>query len=349
MSELVPVTTAQAPEEEGAILVGIDDGYACTKVALDGRLISIPSTGRIGSANVSWLPRAKQLIFEYETEGVTYSIGQVDAEPTRYDGYATSGLNRAIVQHALQCADLGGRDIIAASGMPVSAFYSKSGMRRDGDIEDKWENLIGSATPSGGGDPADIIEHHVIPEALAAWYDHVVIPDGNGGATLDYLSAAAPIAVVDIGGRTTDTVVVRDRAIIHDSSGSHTLGVLDAVDAFAQEVENYLGVNFSDRSMITHAFDEGSIPYYGVMHDFSGAVTRAKTELAARLYSVVRRQLGTGADLHQILLVGGGALALGDEISRWFPNQIVAKDPEFANARGLLKYLAFVCVDEDEF
>lgn len=349
MPELLPATTAQEPEQKTAMLVGIDDGYACTKVALDGRLIAVPSTGRIGRAKVSWLPNAQQLIYEYKTDDTVYSIGEVDPEPTRYDGYAVSCLNRAIVQHALQCADLEGQDIIVASGMPVSAFYDHSGLRRDSDIEKKLGNLLEPVEPLGAALPVNIVDHQVIPEALAAWYDHVVIPDGNGGATLDYLHAAAPIAVVDIGGRTTDTVLVRDRGIIHRSSGSYTLGILDAVDAFAEAVGGRFDIAFPDKSIIAHAFETGSVPIYGRMYDVSDEVEQAKRELEARLYAHVRRQLGSGAELQQILLVGGGTLALRNQIDDWFPNQVIAKEPAFANARGLLKYLAFVCAEADEF
>ena len=349
MPEILPATTAQEPERKTAMLVGIDDGYACTKVVLDGRLISVPSTGRVGRANVSWLPNAQQLIFEYKTGDTVYSIGEVDAEPTRYDDYAVSGLNRAIVQHALQCADLEGEDIIVASGMPVSAFYGRAGTLRASDIEEKRSNLLEPVEPLGAALPINIVQHRVIPEALAAWYDHVVVPDGNGGARLDYLHAAAPIAVVDIGGRTTDTVVVRDRGIVHNSSGSHSLGILDAVDAFAVAVEERFDISLPDKSMVAHAFETGSIPIYGRMYEVSDEAEQAKRELEERLYAYVRRQLGSGAELHQVLMVGGGTLALRDMIDRWYPNQVMAKEPAFANARGMLKYLAFVCADEDEF
>ncbi len=346
MSQLVPVTTAEKPERKTALLVGIDDGYACTKVALDGRLISVPSTGRYGRAKVSWLPNARQLIFEYKTDDTVYSIGEVSAEPTRYDGYATSALNRAIVQHALQCADLEGEDVIVATGMPVSAFFDKTGQRRDTDIERKKDNLLEPVKPLGAAMPVNIVNHEVIPEALAAWYDHVVLPNGDGTATLDILQAAAPIAVVDIGGRTTDTVVVRDRGIIHRSSGSYTLGVLDAVDAFTEAIESRFSISFPDKGMIARAFETGSVPIYGRMYDVSEEVNEAKRELEGRLHAHVRGQLGSGAELHQVLLVGGGTLALRDQVDGWFPNQVVAKEPAFANARGMLKYLAFVCADE---
>ena len=92
--------------------VGLDDGYAFTKLALpDGRLVAIPSRARIGQANVTWLDDSAPQIVEYETEGTRFAVGELDGEPTHFDGYPLSGLNRAIVQHALQQAGLGGHSL----------------------------------------------------------------------------------------------------------------------------------------------------------------------------------------------------------------------------------------------
>jgi len=77
------------------VAIGLDDGYAFTKVALpDGRLVAIPSRAQIGRANVSWLDGARQRIFEYETEDCRFAVGALDGEPTHFDGYPFSGLNR---------------------------------------------------------------------------------------------------------------------------------------------------------------------------------------------------------------------------------------------------------------
>ena len=85
------------------ISIGLDDGYAYTKLALpDGRLLVIPSRARVGRANVTWLNDTERKIAEYETEDTLYAAGEVDGEPTYFDGYPFSGLNRVIVQHALQ-------------------------------------------------------------------------------------------------------------------------------------------------------------------------------------------------------------------------------------------------------
>ena len=77
----------------------------------------------------------------------------------------------------------------------------------------------------------------------------------------------------------------------------------------------------------------------------SALVCAAKRELVERLYSETRRQLGLGAELDCILFVGGGSTALATDIAHWFPNQRIADHAAFANARGMLKYLQFVCDD----
>ena len=154
--------------------------------------------------------------------------------------------------------------------------------------------------------------------------------------------------MIDIGGRTTDTVVVRDRGILHDSSGSCMLGILDAIEAFGDALESRFNLLFPDNSMIARAFETGSISVYGRAYDVSDEVFQAKKNLVERLYAEARRQLGSGAELHQVLLVGGGALALGEHIADWFPNQVVATQPAFANARGMLKYLRYVCDDSND-
>jgi plasmid segregation protein ParM len=65
------------------------------------------------------------------------------------------------------------------------------------------------------------------------------------------------------------------------------------------------------------------------------------------LYVETRRQLGRAIELDRVLLVGGGTVALAEHMSDWFPNQLIAEQPAFANARGMLKYLQYVCDKSD--
>ena len=334
-------------QSANAIQVGIDDGYAYTKLALpDGRLLATPSRAQIGRSTVSWLNQAERRIFEYQTDETTYSVGDVDAASTRFEGYACSGMNRAIVQHALHQAGLEGADVEAVSGLPVSAFYRNDGARRTSAISDKRQNLLQPVRPSGQALAVDIVFHEVIPEALAAWYDYVIVGK-NGEAQLDQRRVSVPIAVVDIGGRTTDTVVVRDQGVLHQSSGSYEFGLLNVKQSLADALQARFDLEVVGDRLLTHAVQHKIVRLYGRDHDISTEVAAAKHELVERLYAETRRQLGRAIELDKVLFVGGGAVALADHISDWFPNQVIAEQPAFANARGMLKYLQYVCERAD--
>ena len=105
-------------------------------------------------------------------------------------------------------------------------FYLKDGSQRMEVVERKRSSLKQAVQPIDGRLPAAIAFHEVIPEALAAWYDHI-ITEANGGVQLESERLSVPVAVVDIGGRTTDFVVVADQAVRHNGSGSLRCGLLD--------------------------------------------------------------------------------------------------------------------------
>jgi plasmid segregation protein ParM len=250
------------------------------------------------------------------------------------------------VQHALQQAGLEGSDVEAVSGLPVSTFYRNSGARRNRAINDKRQNLLQPVRPSGDSLAVNIDFHEVIPEALAAWYDYVIV-EKNGDAGLDQSRLSVPIAVVDIGGRTTDTVVVRNQGILHQSSGSYRFGLLNVKQSLADALQARFDLEVVGDRLLTHAVRQKVVRLYGKNHDVTAEVAAAKHELVERLYAEIRRQLGRGIELDKVLFVGGGAVALADHIADWFPNQLIAEQPAFANARGMRKYLQYVCERAD--
>jgi plasmid segregation protein ParM len=329
------------------IPVGLDDGYAYTKLALpDGRLIIIPSRARVGQSGVTWIDQAEQRIFEYETEEAVYSVGAVDGAPTHFEGYPWSGLNRAIVQHALQQAGLAGRTVHAVSGLPVSAFYRNSGEHRQETIARKRDSLKQAVHPLSDVLPAGIAFHEVIPEALAAWYDYVIVDQGDG-VTLDADRVSVPVAIVDIGGRTTDYVVVKDQGILHAASGSLQCGMLNVKHSVTDGIQARFDLEILSEQLVSQALENKVVRLQGKDHDVAALVEAAKREVVERLHAETRRQLGLGVELDRILFVGGGTVALAEDIANWFPHQAIAEHPAFANARGMLKYLRYVCEASD--
>ena len=327
--------------------VGLDDGYALTKVALPGdRLAVIPSCARIGPSGVTGVLQDEPRIFEYETGDTVYSVGAVDGTPTHFEGYAWSGLNRAVVQHALVQAGLAGRTVHAVSGLPVSAFYRKNGALREARIDRKRDSLKQAVRPVAEILPAGIAFHEVIPEALAAWYDHVIVEQG-GEVGVDPARLGAPVAVVDIGGRTTDYVVVQDQGIVHASSGSLACGMLDVKQKVAHGIAARFDLEALGEQRLARAVECGSVRLAGVDHDVAALVEEARREIVERIHAETRRQLGLGMELDCVLFTGGGTVALAEHLQGWFSHQVIAEHPAFANARGMLKYLRYVCEDSD--
>lgn len=342
-SAVMQSTAGFAASHTSPIQIGIDDGYAMTKLALaDGRLLAIPSQARIGHARITWLDGSAGQVAEYETGDARYAVGDVDGEPTRFDGYPFSGLNRAIVQHALQRAGLAGRQIHAVSGLPVSSYYRPDGSRRSSLLARKRHSLRQPVRPLADALPAIIDFHEVLPEALAAWYDHVIHEDTEG-VSLGAEGLQIPIAVIDIGGRTTDFVVVADQAVHHTHSGSLQCGLLDLEAAIATGICSRFELEHLSQTAARAALTYGTVRLFGETRDVSSIVQEARRELVIRLRAQAQRQLGQGAELERILLVGGGAEVLAADLADWFPNQQVPAQPAFANARGMLKYLRYVC------
>ena len=324
------------------LLIGLDDGYAYTKIALpSGRVFAVPSRARVGAAAITSLQPSHITVREYLTGGCRYSAGGVDGESTCFEDYPCSSLNRVIVQHTLQEADLAGRVLHVVSGLPVSAFYTADGCRRSDHITRKIANLREAALPADGRLPVAIAFHDVIPEALAAWYDEV-ITETPEGTPLESERMHVPIGIIDIGGRTTDYVVVAEQAVLHRASGSLRCGLLDVKQRIAERVRARFDLDALGERLVEDAMLKRSVRLYGKVHDIGDLMDSALREVVEQIYVESRRQLGRGAELERVLFVGGGALVLADQIREWFPNGVIAGMPAFANARGMLKYLKYV-------
>ena len=235
-----------------------------------------------------------------------------------------------------------GEPVARAVASGEVAFYLKDGSQRTETVEKKRASLKRPVDPIDGRLAASVAFHDVIPEALAAWYDHVIDEQG-GEVTLAEERVGAPIAVVDIGGRTTDCVVVADQAVVHDASGSLRCGLLDVKRQVGEGIRAKYDLEVIGERTIEQAVQKGRVRLYGQDQDVSALVREAKQQVLERIHAETRRQLGLGAELDRVLFVGGGTVALAEHIRDWFPNQAVAEHPAFANARGMLKYLRFVC------
>jgi plasmid segregation protein ParM len=324
------------------ISVGIDDGHAETKLALpDGRMIKIPSKVRSGAHGVTAFGRQEenQLDGGYETDGQRFTISDfIDGEGTRFDDYPFSSINRVLIHHGLRMAGLGGHAVKIATGLPVQRYFQGSSPNME-TITRKNASIAVPVKTLSGEPLAEIKSTFVVPEGVAAWVDYSLSSTGEVVSNV-----GRPAAIVDIGGRTTDCVTVLPGwRVDHARSGTENLGVLDLHEALRTLLCAKFNLNNSEVSSYTveEAVRTGHIKLWGKQVDVNDSLDQARNQIGEQILREVQRRIGRGMDLDKVLFVGGGA-SIFHNLKKAYPNADSPEHPQFANARGMLKFMSYV-------
>lgn len=336
--------------KKNVLLVACDDGYKETKVvAEDGTKLRLASLVRPGG--IAGAPNDD--VHCYETVGPDGEVeqytatGEFDAAAvnTRFDSYPFSAENRVMIHHALRRAGLGGRQVKLATSLPVEDYFDGNSVAMR-TVEAKSTNVMHAVRSSTGQACAEITSSHVYAEGVAAWVDFLVDDKGNYRTSLTRAAA-----VVDIGGRTTDTVkILRGLSVEKANSGTVTMGVLNLYDELQQQILRKaeilvafprLKASQVSRSTIRDVLASGRYTGHGLDVDMAAEVKAAKHTIAAKILRDVEGRIAGGFDLQHLLFVGGGAVVLKDEIKARYQMAEFVDEPEFANARGMLKAMKF--------
>jgi plasmid segregation protein ParM len=337
--------TTKKPEikstTEKTYIVGVDDGFAETKVVIleDGVVAYqgvIPSRARSGAQGTTTIGGAEEggPGACYETEGVKFTVGDLeDSESARFDEYPFSGMNRVIVHHALRVAGMAGKNVRIATGLPLSRFYR--GSEPNAPVIARKNDSIRMDVKCAEGMPvANIVDHSVFPEGLAAWVDYALDEKADVRADLN-----ETVGVIDIGGRTTDiAVVLPGKRIDHARCGSADMGVLNVVEEVRLGVQRSKGPELAP-GVILAGLRTGRVNMWGKPTDISAEIEEAVQQVTESILREVDRRLGSAVSIDRILLVGGGA-HLFKGVAKRYPHILVPDAPEFANARGFAKYLS---------
>jgi len=323
--------------------VAIDDGLAQMKLVGETaggpiKTLKIPTSIRAASAG-GIIDLSGEIIGMYETEeGQRFVCSdELPSEETRHPDFHVSQIDRVLIGHTLLEAGYTGVDRIELlTAMPVDEYFVAGQINRDR-IRQKTENLLKSvrAIPEGSREMARIIDVKVGCQAIAAFFDIMFDDEGKvrPGNTPD------AIAVVDIGGSTTDVaVVLRGKSIDQGSSGALRRGVLDVHAAFVAGLTKSFG--FTPRlsqTAMNRAIRTGKVSLFREEHDVSKILKAAVDDVGGQIMRDVERKIGNAATMDGVVFVGGGAGLFAHVVKHW-RGVAIPHDPEFANARGLLKY-----------
>lgn len=321
--------------------VAIDDGYAQTKVygaPIEGgepvKLVFRTSvrSGRYGLRSMA----NEGAIDSYRTEeGQEFTVSDlIEAEDTTFNSFHLSPMNRVLVHHGLAKAGYGGHTVNLITGLPVADYFSRDAKDEE-KINAKIANLRKGVGRIQSEEPMAVVADVEIGcQAVAAWFDYTF--DDAIEFRADHKSR---IAVVDIGGRTTDiALVIGGTAIDFSQSGNANLGVLDVYRALEDSIRKEFKIK--DRFPLADldaAVRTRKLTLWGTQEDIAALVAEAVDETASQIKREVERRLGGAASLSAVVFAGGGA-ELFRSIPESMRNGVLLEDGEFANARGLYKY-----------
>lgn len=281
---------------------------------------------------------------EYVT--ITANDAMGEALDTRSADYPTSSVNRALVHYALRHSGVTSRAAIV-TGLPVDRFYigAKQNLEL---IEAKRENLLAPIRCVADVPAPTIEQHKVLSEAVAAYFDARYHFDGTENEDFADVADYMPVAVVDVGGRTTDIAVVKEGGVglYSELSGTAEIGALSLYDRINLNLKKAFDVQ-SDVpfSYLQRAIETGNYILYGERKDVSQMINEELEMFAEQVGHEVSKRLGDASKFGRTIFVGGGAVLLKEKLKLVFrdlpPKAItIPEDPGFANARGMAKAAA---------
>ncbi|MBR7919742.1 ParM/StbA family protein [Burkholderia vietnamiensis] len=320
----------------------VDDGFRQSKgMTSEGFKGAIPSVARSGYT-LSSIGEDDSGSGGYESEGLQYTVdASIDGEDTRYNDYAFTPINRVLVNHVLQLADLGGKEVVLATGLPFQTYFRQGGTDVNQDVlERKMANLNIEVRPLNGKEPPRIVRQTVVAQGVAAVIDYLTDDQGNIRSDID---PEAPLAVVDVGGRTTDSVTIYGGSKVdHAASGTGEVGISNVYDHIESELKRRFSVSKIRLGLLEQVARQRRVSLRGQSHDVGDIVDAAVEEVGQKILREVKRRIADAAEMQAVVLVGGGATLMQRLVMKEYPHCHVPSEPEFANARGMLKFLRFM-------
>lgn len=339
------------PDRNPALpLVAVDDGYAQTKlysVTEEGRSIkrvlrSSVRGGRYGVGSIS----GDGFIGLYETEDGPYTVSEkIEGENTQFDNFHTSTVNRVLVNHALIEAGYGGKEIELITGLPVADYFI-NGARDSKKIDLKQSNLLKSVKPATEGAQVPLIREVTVGcQAVAAWVDFAMNDDLDLRDDID-----GAVAIVDIGGRTTDiATVINGESVDHARSATDNTGVLDVYNAVTDALRSKFNIRdkfpIADVDAAIRSKDK-TFRLWGKPQDVSDIIEEVIAEHESKVARTIERTIGSGASINKVVFVGGGSALFTNLVAKFPHNGETVDDPEYANARGLWKYARYQALQD---
>ena len=316
--------------------VGIDVGYGHTKaLSSAGACAVFPSAVGVADPQAFRLqvngraaPRAQEPLVCLD--GVSYLVGESARRHARTvvqprDRAWLDSLPYRILWHAaLEHVVPAEMTISIVTGLPVSFYHDRERLQQVIRQVLAQRQITASAV-------------HVVPQPFGSFFDAVLDPQGT---IIDESRILAHLGLIDVGYFTTDLVEVQELEYVQKGSGSIEVGVATMIDTLRAVVTEQYGRALSPHE-VEQVLRTAHVRLAGREHNVQELCAHAVREVALAIVTYARQLWGSGEQLDQVLLTGGGGPLIQPLARDSFAAFAVAPTPHLANARGYVRYALY--------
>ena len=318
--------------------VGLDIGYGHTKVVTeDGKRIIFPSIAKKGEAiDLDNLLGAKE-DYIININDTTWYIGKMAQKESSFATRAFEQTDRyndeafqAMLSTALSLATQGTeQDVMLVTGLPLSIYGTSQkefcSFLKGFSAHTEW---------NGTSKEVKVKDAIVFPQAGGIFFSPSCTDIKNN------LPENSLITVIDIGYRTTDCATFNYNKgsfqFLIENSFTLDVGMSSVFRPLSRTIAKKIGVidiSLEDSEAVFHKgfCFKNNQPIY-----MSDDIFQLKKSIANNINEGYRSNAGQGAKIKNIVLAGGGSIALRDELLNIFPEAISVTDTQMANALGFL-------------
>lgn len=319
------------------MLVGLDAGYSHTKAICGNRRVIFPSVcGNVEEGRFSLNDReAAPIILD---EGYTqWVIGDEAVKQSRLvsrredrDWIVSTEYARLWWAAFSEITAANKVNLKVVTGLPVTYFLDRDALRK---------RFLGGHRIKRDGRGSQlfvVVDLVVMPQPfgslLAACLD-------DRGQIANAELAESRVGIIDVGGKTTGFLSVEALAEIRRETHSIDVGCWEPLRLIGEAIDRgWPGLALRDHEVV-QAVQAGRVRHYGQDHDITAVISEAIEPLAAEVVATATQRWNGGARLDRILVTGGGAHLVGEQIRAAFRHaQVIEGDPVFANALGFWRY-----------
>ena len=317
---------------------GLDIGYGYTKAVVTGKRVIFPSLAGSPDRAAFALSESDSTIVTLGNQ--TFMVGMEAVERSQFSyrfenrQWYTTPAYMAFAVAAWARLGLSG-DVKLVTGLPLSYYEDKKALQA------RFEGV--HRVQSDNYDVEVCIEGvRVVPQPFGAIFLKAFLPTGEF-ADPNFLSKK--IGVIDVGSNHTNILTALNASDIPGQSTAIDMAVWDLVRAIKNHLRTLAPEAELRDHIVAEALKEGTFSYFGKNFDLKPIIEKPRQRLVEQICSTTTQMWGAGADLYAIVISGGGASLVGDDVAAFFSRHqrvIVIKD-QYTNANGFYRFAKFLC------